>query len=103
MKKYFCLFLLDMSYGPGIAYEPATSNGSSRENEYHQYSNHYHSSTRSQHQSRPYSNGFHDSLTLNGQNNRTHIDDEHHQEQIDDDYEEIAPDRPKFLMWGLTK
>lgn len=92
-----------MSYGPGIAYEPATSNGSSRENEYHPYSNHYYSSTRSQHQSRPYSNGFHDSLTHNGQNNQTHIDDEQHQEQIDDDYEEIAPDRPKFLMWGLTK
>jgi hypothetical protein len=98
-----------MSYGLGGACETASNNGTSTDGEYHQYLSHYNSSTRSHQQSRPYSNGFHDSLILNGHNGLNNIEDDqqhhHHQQQqqIDDDYEEMAPDRPKLLMWGLTK
>ncbi len=89
-------FFSDMSYEPGGACETASTDG-----EHHQYINHYNSSTRSQQPSRPYSNGFHDSLTQNNHNRLDHIETE--KQQIDNDYEEMAPDRPKLLMWGLTK
>ncbi len=94
-----CLFsILDMSYGPGGACETASNTITSTDGEYHPYINHYNPSTRS-HQ--PYSNGFHDSLTHNGHNRLDHIENEKH--HIDDDYDGMAPDRPKLLMWGLTK
>ncbi len=93
-----------MSYGPGGACETASS--TSTDGEYHSYISHYNPSTRSHQQSKPYSNGFHDSLTHNGHKRLDHMENEQQQQQqqqINDDYEEMAPDRPKLLMWGLTK
>ncbi|CAF5185627.1 unnamed protein product, partial [Rotaria sp. Silwood1] len=52
------------------------------------------------------SDDFHNSLISNGCNRLDDIEDEQiekQEQQIDDDYEEIAPDRPRLLMWGLTK
>jgi len=93
-----------MSYGIGGAFETASNNSTSTDGEYHQYHSHYSSSTRSHQQSRPHSNGFHDSLINNGHNRLDNIEDEQQQQQqINVDYEEMAPDRPKLLMWGLTK
>jgi len=92
-----------MSYGLGGACETASNNSTSTDGEYHQYISHYNSSTRSHQQSQPYSNGFHDPLVLNGHKRLNTIEDEHQQQQIHDNYEEMAPDRPKLLMWGLTK
>jgi hypothetical protein len=92
-----------MSYGLGGACETASNNSTSKDGDYHQYLSHYNSSTRSHQQSRLYSNGCHDSLPLNGHNRLDHIENEQQQPQIDDGYGEMAPDRPKLLMWGLTK
>jgi hypothetical protein len=94
-----------MSYGPVGACETASNNSTSTDGDYHQYHSHYNSSTRSHQQPRPYSNGFHDSLIHNDHNKLDNIEDkqQQQQQQINVDYEEMAPDRPKLLMWGLTK
>ncbi|CAF1288500.1 unnamed protein product [Adineta steineri] len=90
-----------MSYGLGGACETASNISTCTDGEYHQYLSHYNTPSRSHQQSRPYSNGFQNPIMLNGHNR---LDDtEEHQQQIDGDYEEIAPDRPRLLMWGLTK
>lgn len=95
----------DMNYGLGGTCETATSNGTSTDGDYHQYLNPYNlSNSRSHQQIRTYSNGFHDSLILNGHHQSDQIENEQQQQQLtEDDYESIAPDRPKLLMWGLTK
>ncbi|UJR36623.1 hypothetical protein I4U23_029343 [Adineta vaga] len=101
-----------MSYGLNGACETASNNSTSTDGEYHQYYSHYNPPSRPHQQSRPYSNGFHPSSTLNGHNGlddtggQLHHHHHHHQQQqqqIDSDYGELAPDRPKLLMWGLTK
>jgi hypothetical protein len=99
-----------MSYGLGVACETASNNSTSTDGDYHQYHSHYSSSTRSHQQSKPYSNGFHNSSINNGHNRLDGFEDDpqqhqhqQQQQQIEDDYEEIAPDRPRLLMWGLTK
>jgi hypothetical protein len=96
-----------MSYGLTGAFDTASTNNTSTEGEYHQYLSHYNPPSRSHQQSRPYSNGFHNSSTLNGHNRLDDTDIEQQQQQqqqqIDNDYEEMAPDRPRLLMWGLKK
>jgi hypothetical protein len=93
-----------MSYGPGGACETASNNSTSADGDYHQYHSHYNSSTRSHQQPRPYSSGFHNSSILNGHHRLDGTENEsQQQQQIDDEYEEIAPNRPRLLMWGLTK
>ncbi|CAF2399079.1 unnamed protein product [Rotaria sp. Silwood2] len=92
-----------MSYGLKGAYETTSNNNASTDVECHQYLRH---ATRSDELSTTYSNDFHNSSISNGRNRLDDIEDEQmekQEQQIDDDYEEIAPDRPRLLMWGLTK
>jgi hypothetical protein len=89
-----------MSYGLRGACETASSTNNSTDGDYHPYHSHYNSSIRSQSPLRPYSNGYHNSLILNDHNKLNGTQDE---QAIEDDYQENAPDRPKLLMWGLTK
>lgn len=88
-----------MNYGFNGAYETTTDTGMSTGNDYF-HSHHYH-----HHHPVPHSNGFHNSSRINLPNQFDDNEDEQQQEeqQIDDDYEIIDTDRPKLLMWGLTK
>jgi hypothetical protein len=87
-----------MNYGPTGAYDMPTNNGinTSGGDYHHQIHNHY------QPQTKPYTNGFHSSPKSNVTNRLDDTEDEQPQ-QIDDDYEIDDVDRPKLLMWGLTK
>jgi len=85
-----------MSYGINGVYDTSTNNGMNTGDDYFP-NHHYHSHTTKAH-----SNGFHNSSKLNVHNRLDDIEDEHEQ-QIDDNYEIDDTDKPKLLMWGLTK
>lgn len=91
-----------MNYEVQSVYENAGNKNTSRDIEYHQYLNH---SNHRDDSSRTYSNEFYSSSIPNGHHRLDDIDSEQLErgEQQIDDYEEIAPDRPRLLMWGLTK
>jgi hypothetical protein len=93
-----------MNYGGlGEAYNTDTINGISvgGVGDYHSsFHTHY------QPQTKPYTNGFHNSSKLKGSDPLDDNEDEQQQQeqQIDDyDYEIDDVDRPKLLMWGLSK
>lgn len=97
-----------MSYGIGGVFDTATNNGVNTGGDYHHaFQNHYHS------HSRPFPNGYHNSIRFNNQNRFDDNDDDpqlqpqqiqsQNQQRIYDDYELDDIDKPKLLMWGLTK
>ncbi|UJR09516.1 hypothetical protein I4U23_013754 [Adineta vaga] len=96
-----------MNYGPSGAYNTPTNNGLSSGSDYYPiYHPHYQPSTKT------YSNGSYDSLKINNYNRFDDQEDEPQQEQqqqqqqqqqIENDYNINDPNRPKLLMWGLTK
>jgi len=77
-----------MNYELNSTYNTTNNNGMNTGNDYF-HSHHYHHHTKSN------SNGFHNSSKTNNHNRFDDNDDE--QKPIDD------TDRPKLLMWGLTK
>jgi hypothetical protein len=91
-----------MDYGLSTAYETANNHSINTGGDYHQFHSHY------QHHNIPYSNGFHTSSKFNGHDQLDGNEDEPPQQQqeqqtADNDYELNDTDRPKLLMWGLTK
>ncbi|CAF2624931.1 unnamed protein product [Rotaria sp. Silwood2] len=93
-----------MNYGGTGIMDTTTNNILNTGGEYHhQFQNYYHPHTRS------FSNNVHHSLKFPSQNRLDDNDDEQQQQQqqqqqrIDDDYEINDIDKPKLLMWGLTK
>jgi hypothetical protein len=86
-----------MSYGINGVYDTSTNNGMNTGDDYFP-NHHYHP-----HTTKAYSNGFHNSSKINAHNRLDDIEDEHEQQIIDDNYEVDDTDKPKLLMWGLTK
>ena len=83
-----------------------SSNSSTTDVEYRSYRHHHHPSRRSDEQLGSYSNVVQNSVTSNGHNGRVDIGENHlrtWEHQLGDDHEQIAPDRPRLLMWGLDK
>ena len=103
-----------MSYGLQGVCDTASSSSANADGDYrhHQrrpYNGHFVQPTRtSSYQSQPYSNGFENSYIYNGHS--TFEDPQEQQlandddgEVYDDDEQGNASDRPRLLMWGLTK
>ncbi|CAF1394027.1 unnamed protein product [Rotaria sp. Silwood1] len=101
-----------MNYGATGVLDTATTNSLNTSGEYHHsFQSHYNPHTRS------LANGRHNPVRYAGQNRLDDMDDEQQQSQyqqqqthqqqqqqrIDDDYEINDSDKPKLLMWGLTK
>ena len=89
-----------MNYGPDGIYDTTANDGiGTSGNHHHHHSFHNHSHTI------PYSNGFHNPLKLNSQNRLDDNEGEQQQQQsrTDDNYELDDINRPRLLMWGLTK
>ncbi|CAF3446515.1 unnamed protein product [Rotaria socialis] len=94
-----------MNYGVSGVFDTATNNSLNTVGDYpHTFQSHYHP------HSRPYSNGFHNSLRFNSQNRLDDNDDnqqqsqqQQYQQRIDGDYETDDINKSKLLMWGLTK
>ncbi|CAF1245491.1 unnamed protein product [Adineta steineri] len=86
-----------MNYGPSRAFSTASSNGlnTGGGDYYSSYHNPYQSHTKT------HSNNLYDSLNFNNHNHLDDIVDE--QQQIDINYDMDDSDKPKLLMWGLTK
>lgn len=99
----FSFSFSDMNRGLHSVYDTASGNGTSTDVGYHQYLHH---SARSDGQARSYTSDYPNSLVSNGHSRFDDNESEHLQrdeQQLDDNDDEIAPDRPKLLMWGLTK
>lgn len=97
-----------MSYGLSEVYETSMNNTLNSNVDYHHtFPSHY-----SPH-SRTFSNGFHPSLRFNGHSLLDESEEEllqqpsqmqhPHPQRIEDDYEINDMDKPKLLMWGLSK
>ncbi len=98
--KYCSFCLSDMNYEFNTAFDTPNNNGMNNGGDY--FRSHYHHHTKS------HSNGFNKSSKNNGHNRIDEIEEEpqpqqQQQQRIDDDYEINDVDRPKLLMWGLTK
>ena len=104
--NYVYSLILDMNYGPSGAYNTPTNSALNSGSDYYpSYHSHY------QPHMKNYSNGLlYDSLKANNSVNRfdDHDDElqlqqQSMQQQIETDYDLTNADRPKLLMWGLTK
>jgi hypothetical protein len=85
-----------MNYGLNGTCDTTSNNGMNTGNEYF-HNHHYH-----QHHTKSRSNDFHNSSKFNVHNQLDENENEQEQ-RIDNDYEIDDTDRPKLLMWGLTK
>ena len=95
-----------MSNGLNGTCKTASNNSFTTDVEYHSYRHHHNPSRRSDEQLESYLSVVEQSLTSNGRNGRVDVEENYlrrSEQQLGDDYEQIAPNRPRLLMWGLTK
>ena len=102
-----CQFL-DMSYGLEHACETTNNHRTIGDGDYHTrpYPQHYnhHSEHNSSYHSNNYSSDFDGSYSFNGHHKFDTQEEQQLFDEVDEgDEHEIKADRPKLLMWGLTK